>query len=83
MSTKESQKALKEAIEELSAARETAKLKAHLFSLDAKRAWEDLEREFTDLRQKIEAQGEQVVETSAASARDLARSIRKLVEKQL
>ena len=50
MSKNESQKALEDAKGELAAARETARLKLHLLSLDARRAWDELEGKFQSFR---------------------------------
>src|SRR6185436_5551440 len=46
--SEESKKAMNEAVEELEAAREAARLKLHLFSMDARRALEGLEEKAKD-----------------------------------
>lgn len=78
--TRETSEALKEAVEELDAARETARLKLHLLSLDAKRAWSEVEAQFRETQKALGEQGEHAAEMSAKAARDLARSIRKFLE---
>ena len=83
MSKNESQKALEDAKGELAAARETARLKLHLLSLDARRAWDELEGKFQSFQEDLGKASEEVTETSATAARDLARSIRKFVEKHI
>ena len=83
MATKESTKVLTEAVGELDAAREAAKLKMHLLSMDARNTWDELEGNFLSLKQTLAQQGEKATESSAAAARDLARSLRKFVEKHL
>jgi vacuolar-type H+-ATPase subunit H len=83
MTKKESKKALHDAVVELEAAREAARLKLHLFSMDAKRTFEDLEDRAKELQNKLTEESEKVAESSAVAARDLARSIRKFVEKHV
>ncbi len=83
MATKEPSKALSEAVDELDAAREAARVKMHLFSMDARHAWDEIEGSFLSLKRDLAQQGEKAAETSATTARDLARSIRKFVEKHL
>lgn len=83
MLTKESQKALTDAKAELDAAREAARLKLHLLSMDARRAWDELEGKIEEVHQNLEERSEKATEASASAARDLARSIRKFVEKHV
>jgi len=83
MATKESTKALSEAVGELDAAREAAKLKLHLLSMDARRTWDEIEDSFLSLKQSLAQQSEKTAESSAVAARELARSLRKFVEKHL
>jgi hypothetical protein len=83
MLKKESQDALKDAKEELEAAREVARLKLHLLSMDARRTWDELEGKIQELQGKLGERGEKATEVSAVAARDLARSIRKFVEKHV
>ncbi len=80
MSKNESMKALNDAVQELETARETARVKLHLLSMDARNTWDGMEAKFLELKQNVENQGEKVAEASASAARDLARSIRKLVD---
>jgi hypothetical protein len=83
MSKKESTKTLTEAVEELDAAREAARLKVHLLSMDARRTWDELEGSFSSLKKDLARESEKAAEASAVAARDLARSIRKFVESHL
>ncbi len=81
--TRETSEALKEAVEELDAAREAARLKLHLLSLDAKKAWTDVEARFRETQKALGGQGEHAAEVSAKAVRDLARSIRKFLEEHV
>jgi vacuolar-type H+-ATPase subunit H len=83
MSKNESLKALEDAKQELEAAREVARLKLHLFSMDARRTWDDLEGKFQAFQEDLGKRGEEVGQASAETARDLARSIRTFVEKHI
>ena len=83
MSKNESQKTLDDAKDELEAAREMAKLKLHLLSMDARRTWDELEGKFQSFQKDLEKTSEEVGQSSAIAARDLARSIRKFVEKHI
>jgi transcription elongation GreA/GreB family factor len=77
----ETNDALKEAVEELNAARETVRLKLNLISLDAKEAWREIETRLHETQNALNGKSEHAAEVSAKSARNLARSIRKFVEK--
>ena len=83
MSKNESLTALDEAKQELEAAREVARLKLHLLSMDARRTWDDLEGKFQAFQEDLGKRGEEVGQASAAAARDLAGSIRKFLEKHI
>ena len=83
MSSNEPKVALNDAAKELDLAQETVRLKLHLLSMDARRAWQGLEGRFLKLKDEIEERGERTVADSAVAARDLAHSIRKFVEKNL
>ena len=79
--SKESTKALNEAVEELEAAREAARLRLHLFSLDARRALEGLEDKAKEFHALLVGESERTADASAEMARDLARAIRKFAQK--
>jgi len=79
--TNEANKALKEAVEELNAAREAVRLKLHLLSLDAKEAWNEVETRLQETESALGGQSERAAEVAASAASDLARSIRKFAEK--
>jgi hypothetical protein len=83
MSKNEPLNTLEDARDELGAARELARLKLHLLSMDARRTWDELEGKFQSLQEDLGKQGEELGQTSATAARDLARSIRKFVEKHI
>lgn len=81
--TKETDEALKEAVAELKAARETVRLKLNLFSLDAKEAWKEVETKFQETETALGERSEQAMEDAAHAARDLARSVRKFLERHV
>jgi hypothetical protein len=81
MSKQDSNKALHEAVEELDAAREVVRLRLHLLSMDARRGWDGLEEKVKELQHDLVQSGEKVGEASAIAARELARSVRKFVER--
>jgi hypothetical protein len=81
--TPETNEALKEAVEELNAARETVRLKLNLISLDAKEAWREVETRLHETQSALNGKSEHAAEVSANAARNLARSIRKFVEKHI
>ena len=81
--TLETQDALKETVEELRAARETARLKLHLLSLDAKEAWKQVETRFAETESALGEQSDHAAEVAARAARDLARFVRKFMEKHI
>jgi hypothetical protein len=81
--SKESKRALNEAVEELEAAREAARLRLHLFSMDARRAIEGLEDKAKEFHALLVEEKERTSESSAEMARDLARAIRKFAEKHV
>jgi hypothetical protein len=81
--TLETQDALKETVEELRAARETARLKLHLLSLDAKEAWKEVEARFQETETALSERSDHAAEAAARAARDLARFVRKFLEKHI
>jgi hypothetical protein len=81
--SQETNKALNEAVEELNAAREAIRLKAHLFSLDAKESWKEIETQLQETQTALSDRSEHAAEVAATAARDLARSVRKFVQKHL
>lgn len=81
--TPETNEALNEAVRELDATREAVRLKLNLLSLDAKDAWKEIETQLQATQNALAGRSEHAAETSARAARDLARSIRKFVQKHL
>jgi hypothetical protein len=51
--------------------------------MDARRTWDELNGRVESLQKDLGKHGEEVGQASAAAARDLARSLRKFVEKHL
>ena len=83
MTNTETTKALDEAVRELEAAREAARLKVRLLSMDTQRAWHDLEGKIEALTFNLKQRSEKAAESSAVAARDLARSVRQFIQKQM
>ena len=76
-------KTLNNAVSELDAARNAARVKLEVMSISARRALGDLEMKAQVLQKKALVQAEKASEASAKAALDLARTIRKFVEKQV
>jgi len=64
-----------EALAELATARDEARLRAHLLSMDAHKRWEALETELASLERKLTQTGEHATDTVLASARELAQVV--------
>lgn len=71
---------LKEALSELAAARDQARVKLHLLSMDAQAKWRELESKVEALQKTAAHDAERMADESAAKARELAHSVRKFVE---
>ena len=71
MPSKETSKTLHEAVAELYAAREAARLKMHLFSMDARTAWDELERKFATLTVQLEQSSRTGLRLGARTLRGL------------
>ncbi len=78
-----SMKTLNEAVSELDGARNAARVKLEVLSIQARRALGDLEVKTQALQRKVTKRAEKVTAASANAALDVARSIRKFVEKQV
>lgn len=83
MPHKPASQSLKEALVDLTAARDQARLKLHLWSMDAQVKWKELETKVQSFQQAAETEAERITDDSAAKARDLARTVRKFVEQHL
>jgi predicted transcriptional regulator len=64
-----------EVLAELATARDEARLRAHLLSMDARERWRALEVELESLERNLTQTGERASESAVASARDLVRSV--------
>lgn len=74
---------LKEALTELATARDQARVKLHLLSLDAQQTWSDLERRIGELQSSAEREATRLADDSARTAHDLARTVREFVQRNL
>lgn len=83
MAHKPASQSLKEALVDLEAARDQARLKLHLWSMDAQTKWKQLESKVQSFQQSAETEAERITDESAAKARELARTVRKFVEQHL
>jgi CBS domain-containing protein len=64
-----------DALKELALARDEARLHAHLFSMDARSRWRELEGSLDNLEQTLAQSGERATEAGLATARHLAQLI--------
>lgn len=80
MTQKHAADSLKDAISDLTAARDQARLKLHLFSMEAQAKWRDLEAKVESLQKSAQTEAEHLADESAAKARELAGAVRKFVE---
>jgi CBS domain-containing protein len=71
---------LKRALDELTRARDEAKLELHLLGMDARRMWNDLEARAEALEEELTTKGGRAADASLSKVEELARSIRELVE---
>lgn len=83
MAHKPASQSLKEALVDLEAARDQARLKLHLWSMDAQMKWKELESKVQSFQHSAESEAERITDESAAKARELARTVRKFVEQHL
>lgn len=66
-----------EILNDLTMLRDEARVQLHLLSMDARKRWDSLETELTQLEQKLANDAEHVSESAVASARGLASSVKK------
>jgi CBS domain-containing protein len=64
----------KEMIDALVAARDRIRVQAHLFSLDAMKRWQPIERTLVELQSTLEASGERVAANAASTFREVAQA---------
>ncbi|HET9956444.1 MAG TPA: CBS domain-containing protein [Polyangiaceae bacterium] len=72
---------LNDAIQELMAARDEARLQAHLFSLDARRSWDELENSLAELEQRLGQSSGRMAETALTKTVELTQSVRAFVSR--
>jgi CBS domain-containing protein len=70
----------RELIDALISARDRVRVQAHLLSLDAVKRWQPVERTLLDLQSTLEASGERVAATAAATFHDVARAAKDLLQ---
>jgi len=70
---------VQQVLRELIAARDDARVRAHLLSLEARQRLSDLDQEIENLERKLSARGEWLAEHVVASARGLTRAVSDLM----
>jgi hypothetical protein len=69
-----------ELIDALRTARDTARVQAHLFSLDAKQRWQELEGKILNAEAKLEHAGNDLGESISTTAAELVRAVKEALE---
>jgi hypothetical protein len=69
-----------ELIDALRTARDTARVQAHLFSLDAKERWQELEAKMLNAEAKLEHAGNDLGENISTTAAELVRAVKEALE---
>jgi CBS domain-containing protein len=72
---------LKQVLRELASARDEARVRAHLLSMDARRRLADVEQEIENFEHKLAARGDWVAEHVMATARGLTRAVAELASR--
>lgn len=80
---KKSDSALKEALEDLAAARDEARLQLHLLSMEAREKWSDLEAELEGLDPHSPERTDKAADRFVTLVRELARSVRTFVREHV
>lgn len=75
--------AKRQAVERLLALRDETKVQLHLLSLDARKRWDELEKEIVALEERASREGEKAVEAVAETASDLTRTLNELMARQV
>ena len=65
-----------EALKELSSARDEARLRLHLLTMEARGRWAELEQRLDSFEQDLVGSGEHATEVTLSKARHLAQSVR-------
>jgi len=76
----ESRSTKQELIDALRTARDTARVQAHLFSLDAKDRWQTLEGKLLDAEARLENAGNSAGENISATVAELVRAVKEALE---
>ena len=74
---------LEQAVGELERARDEIKVRLHLLSREAKDQWNDLETRLRDLDGELRAKTESASESTAEKVREVAKTVREFVEKNV
>ena len=75
--------AKREAIEQLTALRDEAKVQLHLLSMDARTQWHKLEREIAELEEQANREGEKAAGVLDETAQHLTRTLSDLMSTQM
>lgn len=70
-----------EALKELSSARDEARLRLHLLTMDARDRWSELEQRLDSFEQGLAGSGEHATEAALSTARHLAQSVRDFIKR--
>jgi hypothetical protein len=83
LTIKTTNESLNKALDEITRARDEAKLALHLLSAEAKDKWTELEGRLTQLEGQLNERSEKATEQSAAKVHELASSLRQFVERHV
>jgi hypothetical protein len=78
--SKTSTESFRDAIENLTKARDEVRLSIHLLSMEGKKKWDELERK---VEQRVTEEADKVTEVTASKTQELARTVRKFVEQHV
>ena len=67
-------------LDDLRTARDTVRVQAHLFSLDAKERWQELEGKLLNAEAKLERAGDSVGENISTMVDELVRAVKEALE---
>jgi hypothetical protein len=80
LTIKTTNESLNKALDEITRARDEAKLTLHLLSAEAKDKWSELEGKLQQLEGQLSEKGEKATEQSAAKVHELAANLRQFVQ---
>lgn len=72
---------INDAFRELTTARDEARLQVHLFSLEARRGWEELENSLAELEQRLTQNGGKVADAALSKTIELTQAVRAFVNR--